>query len=434
MVANIIEKIIGYINSQDINLLRVATIKHHYLAAINPTIICDIGSEEEPRNVFYSEDVQYFYLGEGIILNFFSGHERFGSSILSGEGLEISSIFADKNISLFFREIYSNGNPDESKLTVSGPEDIREVFEFINKNSKNIEREDVISYLASYNSTVNIYKILSDELKRDNAIIEAIINKIYQDSKSQYSEIVEYNRISPYGGEDISYFPNSEEHCFMDNIFSEAEQLGIKLDHWELEKKAYNLLSNNNQMRVINEFSRDFEHKTKCIEDKKKILSETKKYAAAADAEESFMEKINRLESEIKKLKEELIILEEVYSHDVLRQKPDLIESEIQKYNWILKLVFNKKYLHLVKQKEAIEKYFLISSLLSKHNNTLKEIEFNKNNIFNNVKFPQLIRNPEGWYVMSCERVRDLIYEYKKFIKDNSKRYMYLQSLKSKTS
>jgi hypothetical protein len=199
--------------------------------------------------------------------------------------ISVGNIGSDKTIELCGLNIYvEDGKIDqEQDYIIDNEKHLNALFHYVDKyESKNSGqmKERIIEFLNSYEGDVSCYVILDKELKNDVDIIDAIMGNIFASSGREYREILEYNNISPCGGEDITYFPDSIAHCFMDNIEKVANKIGLYqyLSKKELHEFAYKLMINKNETHYIRDKMQAYEHQEELVLLENEILDIIEKY------------------------------------------------------------------------------------------------------------------------------------------------------------
>jgi hypothetical protein len=217
----------------------------------------------------------------------------------------------------------------------------------------------------------------------------------------------------------------------MDNIFIDADRIGIRLGKKELEKRALALLIKKNRRVLVNDFINEFNDKMQLIKQKDNVLIQTQKYSAAVDEEEQVVKKINQLDQDIDDLKKYLDSLK-------IRQLEDLfmhtktIENEIQKFNRISKLIFKKRFNSLEKQLASAEDKIFLFNSLSWLKERQKRLQKDLDSVYEKIDYSLLIPDDKyGYcrYKVSTEDVLDQLNEFHEYVANNKEKFNFVTGL-----
>lgn len=239
---------------------------------------------QEQNRVYYGSSNIKLWFENGFYFEKDQSYDLFGNSKLSGTTLSLGSILsdeADEAMVICEKEVLNKDeqNECEQHFIVDDTQSKEQLITYI-KSKQELSKDDVIDYIGSYEGDISCYKILNKELKKDKDIIDSVISKIFKNSSWQYDEIIEYNKISPYGGEDIDYFPNSISHCFMDNVFIQCDNIGLTelLSEKEIQELSYNTMIQNKQIDYLLEKLEFYDEKVKLLKSEEEVFKLLKKY------------------------------------------------------------------------------------------------------------------------------------------------------------
>lgn len=203
---------------------------------------------------YYSSGSSKVWLENGFYLEKIRSSDTFGAKTASNNAVLIGNIRTEEKIYLYQEDAFSDWREGKNETaTWNIKEDARweeTILNFVEEYNEPIEVSHVIEYLKNWESDVSFYKTLNNE-RTNPIVLEAVFQKIYTDSAAMYREIIDWNQISPYGGEDITYFPGSAAHCFMDQIHPTCEQIGVDLTDEQITELACKVLVKNNQLNYV---------------------------------------------------------------------------------------------------------------------------------------------------------------------------------------
>ncbi|MBN4069544.1 MAG: hypothetical protein COA82_11430 [Alkaliphilus sp.] len=238
--------------------------------------------ETETSRVYYGETNLKLWLEKGFFIEKSSSYDRFGNKTLSINSLMLGNISLEESMMLCQVETYEEGESvkDETYFVVDEEQEKEELLTYTNNLNLDVTKEKAIEYISRFRGDESCYNSLPDELKRDQEVIGSVINKIYENSYLEYKEIEDYDMISPYGGEDISYFPDSISHCFMDNIFIKSEEIGLS-EVFSVEKirdLAYETLIAHGETDYLINILDKYKEKDELLKNKSEITNLLRKY------------------------------------------------------------------------------------------------------------------------------------------------------------
>lgn len=238
------------------------------ISYINETMMPVMSDAGGNMNCIEGVSSDVFHFEDGIHLTLTQSYDSFGSSVCRSANLSIGNITEEKTLEIWSMEYTCVDEKVESEYHVASAEDLAAIIRFVKESCNNWSTSDhkqmLLSYLHQYNTTgVTAYGLLEedDPLKKDADILAGLADKIYTESAAQYSDIVSYDAISPYGGEDITYYPSSAAECFFDHFHPSMESIGATayFTERELMESAYSCLYRQGNHRAITQLIREYE-------------------------------------------------------------------------------------------------------------------------------------------------------------------------------
>ena len=411
-------------SSQDLNTNKVFQHVEENFKSIN-------FSEEGTKRAFYGNQSGKLWLGNGFYIEKHFSHDTFNGMTAGVSNISLNNILTNKYITIYNQEEFYNGKQRivEQDLIANDEKEKKELFNYIDTFSQTITKENIIKYIEK--NDINYYQLLDKSLKVDEDIIKSVVEKIYDNSYWQYDEIVEWDRISPYGGEDISYFPKSSSHCFMDNLENECKGIGIYqfCSKEEVKDLAYSIMINKDDKKYLDEQIEQFEKKAEVLPLKRKILDFVNKNEDVlyfANNDEAYEDYCFYIDS---KKQKESWLNENIPKLETLKNK---------KYNWFEKNVTKRKQYQkdakdisnlsqeIEDMKEALRdlikdnaKVFKDKARYEKYRDSFyKDNALNKLFKLNNYKIPD-----------SKQEVKDCLNSYGKYIRKNKKEYIKIKTM-----
>lgn len=391
--------------------------------------IIDIYQGQEENRVYYGNSNNRIWLENGFYFEKHSFFDRFGNNTVGSTLLHLGNIVLEKTICIVSKEMSRIDGVEENDyyFIVDRNSAKEELIGYIDSLKQEILKDDVIKYIRRFDGDMSLYLTLNDELKRDKDIIDSVIIRIFEDSYREYREIKDYYMISPYGGEDIVYFPESASHCFMDNIKTRCEMIGLT-----------KVISQNGM--------RDIAYKTMIEKGETDYLRDKiKNYDKKADL---FLLKGEVLEF-VEKYKELLYIVgnDDVYydfcSYEDKKQDIDqkveiitlqLNELQNRKFTWIERTILKRKEYEDIKAQIPL----IIEEIKELQNRLIVLKEEYEPMLSDRKKYKELGRKiNEKCYKYfeelniprDTERVENYFEEINKFIEENKEEYEFIKKL-----
>ncbi|MBN4074802.1 hypothetical protein JYT99_02605 [bacterium AH-315-E09] len=324
-------------------------------------------NEGESNRAYYGKSNSKLWLTKGFYAEKSSSYDRFGNNTVSVTSLVLGNILFNESIMLCQVDTYKEGETveEETYFLVDEQQEKEKLVDYVSRLNEEVTKEKVINYIKCFSGDESCYSLLPEALKKDQEVIDTIINRIYINSDLQYKEIEDYYMISPYGGEDIGYIPKSMAHCFMDNIITQSKLIGMSevLSKEEIIKLAYEKLVANHEIDYFEEKLETYKIKeellktegevTKILQEHKKILYISDMYRQGKGSELRHYEWNN------------------AYFKDELKaEKINLSNLEKVDFTWIGKSVFFKS-----KYDEHIIKIALSKEYIRELQNNLDNVQ-----------------------------------------------------------
>lgn len=167
---------------------------------------------------YYVSSMSKFLLTTNIIIQIGSSFDIFGNSRTGGYYIFIQNVITEEKYSLFDKNVtkYNNKEEDIEITIIENVDLINKIKDMIETDTDKIHTyEGFISLLKDKSlNTLCYWKKLPLKLRLKTK--EFIFCYMYERAKEKRKDIIEYDKTSPFGGLDISYFPISDGECFFD--------------------------------------------------------------------------------------------------------------------------------------------------------------------------------------------------------------------------
>lgn len=308
------------------------------ISYINETMVPVVCDSSDSMNCIEGVSSDVFHFEDGIHLTLTQSYDSFGSSVHRDADLSIGTIASKKMLEIWSMEYTYVDGKGESEHHVASAEEVAAIIGFVKEGCTNWSASDhkqmLLSYLQQYNTTgVTAYGLLDkdDPLKKDTDILAGLADKIYRESAAQYSDIVSYDAISPYGGEDITYYPSSAAECFFDHFYPSMESIGATdyFSERKLMEVAYSCLCRHGEHQAITQLIREYEADSKTLTAQEDVFIQFQ----LVKQKRNLCKKAKRVQERIEQGDSWLTCLE-------YRQS----DVEARKYPWWLKFFFCSQY------------------------------------------------------------------------------------------
>ena len=173
---------------------------------------------ESNQDVYAPSNKKTYELEAGFILTTESSFDVFGSSKTGGYYVCIENIdSSDYNYFTVFAHNVTiiDGKKVEDNIEICEYDDLM----YIVNNHSFIEYNEEY-FLKHLNNNTSKLELVWEKTPNDvkEKYLPEFMEYIYEKATEKLEKIREYDRYSPYGGEDISYFPESYGECFSDMI------------------------------------------------------------------------------------------------------------------------------------------------------------------------------------------------------------------------
>ena len=174
--------------------------------------------EDYVNEGYYVSHNNCYSLTKNIFIETGSSFDIFGSSRTGGYYITISNLETNKSFSLFDKDItVFNDGEESTQITILEDETIvEEINKMIENDKDNDFNEKTLSHLLEINSSKVLYFWKNLSLEKRLPFKKDIFSYMYKSAIEKREKIVDYDKISPFGGMDIDYFPISNGECFFD--------------------------------------------------------------------------------------------------------------------------------------------------------------------------------------------------------------------------
>lgn len=301
---------------------------------ITETLMPIVSDSRDNMNCIEGVSSDVFHFEDGVYLNLTQSYDSFGSSVCRSADLSIGHISIEKTLEIWSMEYICVDGKVKSECHAASAEDMAAIILFVKESSSDWSTSDhkqmLLSYLLQYNTTgVTAYGLLDkdDPLKKNADILAGLADKIYMESAAQYSDIVSYDAISPYGGEDITDYPSSAAECFLDHFYPAMEKIGatVYFSKQELMEAAYSCLYRQGDRKAVVHIISEYDADAKALASQDDVFRQFQ----LSKEKKTLCKKIKRLQGRVKQTESLLPFLE--YRRSCV---------ETKEYQWWLRVFF----------------------------------------------------------------------------------------------
>lgn len=172
------------------------------------------------EDAYAPSTLRVYKLNEDLVINVASGFDVFGANKTGGYYIDIEDILLMRfeNFPVFSHNLTIIGDKKEENIVeICNYEDL---LHTVNNLEPIIYNEEYfLKHLKNNSNNLDIvWTKMDSDIKKKYAT--EFMNFMYYKAMDKLNKIREYDRYSPYGGEDITYFPDSYGECFIDMIKS----------------------------------------------------------------------------------------------------------------------------------------------------------------------------------------------------------------------
>lgn len=328
-------------------------------------------SDQGVNRAYYAGSSSDLWLENGVYLHFGKGRASFGQNHEYNDFVELRSIKSDKFIEFYSRNSIELSHGKKTTINIISDKEIESLNNFLSDNESSITAEDFINYLNRSEASISGYIGIDKTLQADDKVISAVFKQILYDSVNAMNEIKSYDDISPYGGEDINYYPESVSHHFMNALSVSCSNIGLdkilkeRPNGLDINDYAFKTLIENGETDYLTEALESYNNRMSFLNTYGEILQLAQKY-------KDFMPL----------LEDEGLLLHSAARHQdtlySITQKLDKVNSDLEalmnkKFNLLDRMLFKRgEYLKTMDEINDAEssQYFLttdIESLKNEH-------------------------------------------------------------------
>lgn len=348
------------------------------ISYVNETMMPVMSDAGGNMNCIEGVSSDVFHFEDGIHLTLTQSYDSFGSSVCRSANLSIGNITDEKTLEIWSMEYTCVDEKVESGYHVASAEDVAAIIRFVNESCNNWRASDhkqmLLSYLKQYNTTgVTAYGLLDegDPLKKDADILAGLADKIYAESAAQYSDIVSYDAISPYGGEDITYYPSSVVECFFDHFRPSMESIGATtyFSERELMEAEYSCLYRQGKRKEIAQLINEYDSDAQTLATQDAVFNQFQ----LVKQKRNLCKRVKRLQERIEQTDSQLPFLEYRKSG-----------VEAKKYRWWFKLFFCSEYRR--NQRANRRELFTIKKCMDECERVITQLNVEKSELYAQIR------------------------------------------------
>lgn len=178
--------------------------------------LVDFDGEDE---AYYQGANDEYELTPILIVGLSYGFDIFGGNKTGGYAVYVKDITTDEVFNIFDHNItVINGEKDEDDVVICDESIIATLQEKEDK-SCSFNEETFVSLMETAHSTaLKYWRHLPSDVRNKKEYVDFVMEMIYDKAVDKVISIRNYDDISPYGGMDITYFPQSYGECFFDKM------------------------------------------------------------------------------------------------------------------------------------------------------------------------------------------------------------------------
>jgi hypothetical protein len=228
------------------------------------------------------------------------------------------------------------------------------------QNGIELSKENFVQFISK---NINVYPLLSDEMKHDGDVLNAVVDKMIGNASAEYFNLKDEYDFSPTGGPE--YMPKDTGELYFDTLASEAQSIGLDkvLTEIEIEKLSYTRLKKNGYGSAVEDFVKEYKQDLNFVSKKQSYIESFTEAKALVDkcSNESVAigVKVDSLKDKTKELGYEQGSLESL-----------LEEAKSVKFSWVERNITKKDAVQ--ENDQIISK---LSTRLDKVNSDIKKTE-----------------------------------------------------------